>query len=108
MANLVLLLKQFRSICRHNKHISHLFMLYQCILLFATLISPSMCVLVIAGGLYYAWGVGQACSVTLLLLTTVTYTVICINTSQSFQLKVRYCTMPLMPKLVFFVIYFPL
>ena len=106
LANQVLLLQQWRSIMKHNKRISFLFLVYQGILLLSSLINPSVCIFIISGlsgscehgyslnnyisgGLYYAWQVPQALSTTLLIITFVIFTVVCLKCKQDTQLTVR-------------------
>ena len=52
LANQILLLTQWRqTISRFNKQISNLFLVYQALLLFSTLLNPAVSILVIVGEL---------------------------------------------------------
>ncbi len=52
MANLLLLLQQWRVMLYFNKHISVLFLLYQGLLLVSSLIAPAVCILIVVGKIY--------------------------------------------------------
>jgi chitin synthase len=49
LANQVLVLQEWKSIQLFNKNISFLFMIYQGLLLFSSLINPAVSILVIVG-----------------------------------------------------------
>ncbi|KAI8493643.1 hypothetical protein Bbelb_285640 [Branchiostoma belcheri] len=87
LANQILLLNNWKDINKNNKHISMVFLLFQVILLFATIISPSTCILIMAGGLYYGLGVPPWLSLVLFILLTLIFAVICMSYSQDTQLK---------------------
>ncbi|KAI8518018.1 hypothetical protein Bbelb_040350, partial [Branchiostoma belcheri] len=78
VANLVLMIQKWQTMVKNNSNISRLFILYQLLLLFSTLI----------GGLNYAYNVSVTVSMVLLVLTSVAYAMICLYTSQNFQLQV--------------------
>ncbi|XP_052242756.1 uncharacterized protein LOC127852809 isoform X2 [Dreissena polymorpha] len=87
LANLMLLVKEWSTISRLNPRVSVVFLLYQAVLLFATLIGPSSIILVVTGGLTYAWNVNSTTTVILQLIVTVLYAVICLTTSSKTQLN---------------------
>jgi len=49
LANQVLLLQEWKTVSYFNKNISFMFMFYQALLLFSTLINPAVSILVIVG-----------------------------------------------------------
>ena len=49
LANMMLLMKKWNKITRFNHRVSAFFLLYQAVLLFATLIGPSSVILVVSG-----------------------------------------------------------
>ncbi|XP_052265046.1 uncharacterized protein LOC127867732 isoform X2 [Dreissena polymorpha] len=87
LANLMLLVKEWSTISRLNPRVSAVFLLYQAVLLFATLIGPSSIILVVTGGLTYAWHINPTTTVILQLIVTVLYAVICLTTSSKTQLN---------------------
>ncbi|XP_052242760.1 chitin synthase chs-2-like isoform X5 [Dreissena polymorpha] len=87
LANLMLLVKEWSTISRLNARVSVVFLLYQAALLFATLIGPSSIILVVTGGLTYAWNVNPTSTVILQLIVTVLYAVMCLTTSSKTQLN---------------------
>ncbi|XP_078571952.1 uncharacterized protein LOC144859300 [Branchiostoma floridae x Branchiostoma japonicum] len=88
LANQILLLKNWKAINQNNKYISMAFLLFQIVLLLSTVISPSTCILVVTGGLYYGAGVPTWVSFVFLVLLTLIFVLICIYYSQETQLKV--------------------
>ncbi|XP_052786209.1 LOW QUALITY PROTEIN: uncharacterized protein LOC128221647 [Mya arenaria] len=88
LANLMLLIKEWSIISKLNPRVSIIFLVYQAILLFATLIGPSSIILVVTGGLKYAWNIGVTTSVVLQVLVTLGYVATCLLTSSKTQLNV--------------------
>ncbi|XP_052786371.1 uncharacterized protein LOC128221808 [Mya arenaria] len=88
LANLMLLIKEWNIISKLNPRVSIIFLVYQAILLFATLIGPSSIILIVTGGLKYAWNIGVTTSVVLQVLVTVGYAATCLLTSSKTQLNV--------------------
>lgn len=88
IANLMLLLKEWHIIGKLNHRVSILFLIYQAILLFATLIGPSSVVLVISGGLTYGWHWNAITSLVVQLVICIGFTLVCLFTSSNTQLTV--------------------
>ncbi|XP_019640572.1 PREDICTED: uncharacterized protein LOC109482332 [Branchiostoma belcheri] len=88
VANLVLVVQKWKTLVRKNSNISRLFILYQLLLLFATLIGPGTCMLLIAGGMSVAYGVDPVISMVLLVLTSVGFALLCLKTNQNVQLQI--------------------
>ncbi|XP_078679374.1 uncharacterized protein LOC144915027 isoform X2 [Branchiostoma floridae x Branchiostoma belcheri] len=88
LANQILLLKNWKTINQNNKYISMIFLLFQIVLLLSTVISPSTCILIVTGGLYYGVGVPTWLSFVLFVLLTLVFALICMYYSQETQLKV--------------------
>ncbi|KAI8490356.1 hypothetical protein Bbelb_316240 [Branchiostoma belcheri] len=88
LANQILLLKNWKTINQNNKYISMIFLLFQIVLLLSTVISPSTCILIVTGGLYYGVGVPTWLSFVLFILLTLVFALICMYYSQETQLKV--------------------
>ncbi|XP_053392207.1 chitin synthase chs-2-like [Mercenaria mercenaria] len=92
LANMMLLLQQWTYVYKYNHRVSFLFLVYQAVLLFATLIGPSSVVLVICGkihsGLKYSWNWNPVLTLLLQLMICVGFTIICLITSTKTQLTV--------------------
>ncbi|KAI8518014.1 hypothetical protein Bbelb_040310 [Branchiostoma belcheri] len=88
VANLVLVVQKWKTLVTKNSNISRLFILYQLLLLFATLIGPGTCMLLIAGGMSVAYGVDPVISMVLLILTSVGFALLCLKTNQNVQLQI--------------------
>ncbi|XP_078685477.1 uncharacterized protein LOC144918497 [Branchiostoma floridae x Branchiostoma belcheri] len=88
VANLVLVVQKWKTLVTKNSNISRLFILYQLLLLFATLIGPGTCMLLIAGGMSVAYGVDPVISMVLLVLTSVGFALLCLKTNQNVQLQI--------------------
>lgn len=88
IANLMLLIKEWNIISRLNHRVSFLFLIYQALLLFATLIGPSSVILVVSGGLKYGWDWGAIPSLVVQLIVCVGFTLTCLFTSSKTQLNV--------------------
>eukprot|EP00058_Branchiostoma_floridae_P007244 XP_002592732.1 hypothetical protein BRAFLDRAFT_67172 [Branchiostoma floridae] len=87
LANQILLLKNWKDVNKNNKHISMPFLIFQAGLLFSTVVSPSTCILILSGGLYYGVGIPPWLSLVFSILFTLVFAVICIRYSQETQLK---------------------
>ncbi|XP_021377869.1 uncharacterized protein LOC110465974 isoform X2 [Mizuhopecten yessoensis] len=87
IANLLLLVREWKIISKFNQRVSLLFTIYQGLLLFSTLIGPSVVILVVSGGLVYAWNVSSVTTIILQCLTCVGFTIICLYFSQTTQMK---------------------
>ncbi|XP_045184960.2 uncharacterized protein LOC123542969 isoform X2 [Mercenaria mercenaria] len=88
IANLMLLVKEWHIIAKLNHRVSFVFLIYQAILLFATLIGPSSVILVVSGGLKYGWNWGANSSLVIQLIICVGFTMTCLMTSSKTQLNV--------------------
>ncbi|XP_055863773.1 uncharacterized protein LOC106072126 isoform X3 [Biomphalaria glabrata] len=88
LANLMLVIREWRYISLFNHRLGVVFLCYQALLLFSTLIAPSMVILVVAGGLQYAWDVDVISMILLQVFACIIYTFICIYTSQDTQMLV--------------------
>jgi len=89
LANLVLLVSEWKRILKNNDHISFLFMLYQTCLVCSTLIGPSTVILGIVGGMVFSGLAGnEIITIVVISLAILVYTLICLFTSQDFQLRV--------------------
>ncbi|CAH1272482.1 CASKIN2 [Branchiostoma lanceolatum] len=88
VANLVLVVQKWKTLVTKNSNISRLFILYQLLLLFATLIGPGTCMLLIAGGMSIAYGVDPVISMVLLIITSVGFALLCLKTHQNVQLQI--------------------
>ncbi|XP_046329399.2 uncharacterized protein LOC124113182 isoform X2 [Haliotis rufescens] len=86
IANLMLLIKQWQIIRLFNYRVSLLFIVYQGALLFSTLIGPSTVILIVSGGLTFAWEVDSVASVVIQLLICVSFALICLYTSDKTQM----------------------
>lgn len=91
IANLMLVIKEWRLLIRNNQQISPIFILYQAILLFSTLIGPSTVILVVSGGLQYGWNVQPVSSMTVQYITSIFFGIICLFSASATQLKFAKC-----------------
>ncbi|KAH3868291.1 hypothetical protein DPMN_031434 [Dreissena polymorpha] len=87
LANLALLVKEWSTISRLNHRVSVVFLLYQVVHLFATLIGPSSIILVVTGGLTYAWSINPTISVILQVVVMVLFALVCLTSSSKTQLN---------------------
>ncbi|CAH1251640.1 Hypp9108 [Branchiostoma lanceolatum] len=87
LANQFLLLQNWKDVSNNNKYISMVFLLFQVVLLASTIVSPSTCILILTGGLYYGLGVPTWFSIVFFILVTIVFAVICVRYSQETQLK---------------------
>ncbi|XP_060075146.1 uncharacterized protein LOC132554839 [Ylistrum balloti] len=88
IANLILLVREWKIISKFNQRVSIFFTIYQGLLLFSTLIGPSVVILIVSGGLVYAWAVSSVTTIILQCITCVGFTIICLYFSQTTQMKV--------------------
>ncbi|XP_068739017.1 uncharacterized protein [Montipora capricornis] len=89
LANLVLLIREFKTTLRANEHISLLFIFYQAFLVFSTVIGPSTVILIIVGGIMYSGvNMNEITLVVLICILVIAYVMVCLFTSQTFQLRV--------------------
>lgn len=88
IANLMLLVREWKIISKFNQRVSIFFTIYQGLLLFSTLIGPSVVILVVSGGLVYAWSISSVTTIVLQCLTCVGFTLVCLYFSQTTQMKV--------------------
>ncbi|XP_022802804.1 uncharacterized protein LOC111340249 isoform X2 [Stylophora pistillata] len=89
LANLVLLIREWRQTTSNNEHISSLFIVYQAFLVFSTVIGCSTVILVIVGGMVLAGvPIGQITTSVLLSLVVVGYVFVCLYAPPKWQLKV--------------------
>nr|KAG5707324.1 hypothetical protein BaRGS_005291 [Batillaria attramentaria] len=88
LANLMLIVKEWKYVRQFNHRVSNFFLLYQVLLLCSTLIGPSTIVLVVSGGLSYAWDVDIIATVVLQILLCIAFAILCVRTSQTTQLLV--------------------
>lgn len=104
LANQVLLLQEWKTLSYFNKNISIFFMLYQALLLFSSLINPSVSILVIVGGLQFAWSLNPVATTLVMIAITVAYAIVCLYCSQDNQLlvaKVLTCVFAMIMAAVF-------
>ncbi|XP_028399424.1 uncharacterized protein LOC114522855 isoform X2 [Dendronephthya gigantea] len=86
LANLALLISESDITTKNNDSMSFPFILYQAANVFATLISPATVILIMVGGLQYGWKSDPTASLVILLIITFGYGLLCLYTSQDFQL----------------------
>ncbi|XP_057290350.1 uncharacterized protein LOC130613049 [Hydractinia symbiolongicarpus] len=89
LANSIVVLDKHKTIRENNDAISIFFIIYQAVLMISTIIGPSTVLLVIAGGLQYAfpYTVNLVVVLILLILTTLIFTLICLYCKPDTQLK---------------------
>ena len=91
VANLALLISEAGNITKNNSSISILFILFQAVMAFSTIISPATVILIIASGLQGAYKISDEAVlaiIILLLVLSTAYGMICLYTSQKTQLDV--------------------
>ncbi|XP_029657956.2 chitin synthase chs-2-like isoform X2 [Octopus sinensis] len=88
IANLILVVKESRLMMKFNRHISVFFIIYQFVLLLATVIGPATVILVVSGGLQYGWSISPTYSIIIQYVCSALFIIICLSTSGDFQLKV--------------------
>ena len=87
LANLLMLVSDSGIITRGNDSISILYILYQCIMVFSTAISPATVILIIAAGLD-TFHVPYALVVTVVVIIAFLYGLVCLYASPKTQLDV--------------------
>lgn len=89
LANLILLISQWKLTVDNNDYISFAFISYQALLVVSTILGPATVILILASGLSYAHFPidDNFALVIILIIITVGYAIICLYTSQEFQLK---------------------
>lgn len=85
IANLWLLVTKAGKITSKNESISWAFVIYQLIVLAATVIAPATIILIIASGLSRPFNLNNTAILVILMLVSVFYGVICVYTSQKTQ-----------------------
>lgn len=88
MVNLGQLCSNGAKVVKTNDSVSRLFILYQAILLFSSIVNPSTVILIISAGLAVAYDVSEVPIVVTLLIFTVGYGVMCLLFTQKVQLLV--------------------
>lgn len=88
MVNLGQLCSNGKTVAERNDSVSLLFILYQAIMLFSSIINPSTVILIISAGLAVAYGVSEVALVIVLVLVTTGYGIVCLWFSQDVQLRV--------------------
>ena len=89
MANLILLISKARNITKTNNSMSLLFIFFQTIVAFSTVISPATVILIIASGLQGAYHISNGAvlaTIIVLGLLSIFYGVVCLYTSQKTQI----------------------
>ncbi|BFZ23575.1 hypothetical protein BsWGS_26614 [Bradybaena similaris] len=93
LANLMLIIREWQYIALFNHQVSVVFLVYQVLLLFSTLISPGTVILIVSGGLYYGWDVSPVTTVILQVILCVLFAMGCILTaSETHLLMAKICT----------------
>ncbi|RMX38032.1 hypothetical protein pdam_00012310, partial [Pocillopora damicornis] len=89
LANLFLLIVEWKQTWNNNEHISLLFFVYQAFLVFSTVIGGSTVILVIVGGMVLAGvPISHITTSVLLILVVVGYVLVCLYTTPKWQLRV--------------------
>ncbi|XP_014783151.1 uncharacterized protein LOC106878452 [Octopus bimaculoides] len=88
IANLILVVKESRLMMKFNRHISVFFIIYQFVLLLATVIGPATVILVVSGGLQYGWSISPSYSIIIQYVCSAIFIIICLGASGDFQLKI--------------------
>ena len=89
IANLSQLISEAGSITRKNDSVSILFILFQAIMIFSTIVSPATVILVISSGLKSAYNLSLSVTlliITLLIIVSIFYGVVCIYGSPQTQI----------------------
>ncbi|XP_048748701.2 uncharacterized protein LOC125660927 isoform X3 [Ostrea edulis] len=87
LANIISLIKDWTLVRTLNHRVSYLFCIYQIFLLTSTFIGPSTVVIIVAGGLNYAWNFDLTWAVILQFVTCVIYAVICLFKNEKWQMQ---------------------
>uniref|UniRef100_A0A7M5WVI9 chitin synthase n=1 Tax=Clytia hemisphaerica TaxID=252671 RepID=A0A7M5WVI9_9CNID len=88
-ANSVIVLQRHAEIRKNNDAISMPFIIYQVVLLISSIIGPATVLLVIAGGLSYAYeeSISLVGALIAMVIMTTVFTIVCLFCSQNTQLK---------------------
>lgn len=89
LANSMVVINEQKRLRENNNAINLFFIAYQGVLLVSSVIGPSTVLMVVAGGLEYAYPytVNMVVVLILLIVVTVLYTLVCLYCSQDTQLK---------------------
>ncbi|XP_078327748.1 uncharacterized protein LOC111112966 isoform X4 [Crassostrea virginica] len=87
LANIISLIKEWSLIRTLNHRVSYLFCIYQIFLLTSTFIGPSTVIIIVAGGLDYAWDVNVVWAVVLQIAVCLIFTLICIYKNEKWQMQ---------------------
>ena len=91
LANIISLILGLRKITQNNDSVSVLFILFQALMLFSTVISPATVILVIASGLQAAYMFSDEVAlfiISLLLFVSLLYGLVCLFTSPKTQIDI--------------------
>ena len=88
VANLIEVVQSARTITTHNDSMSYLFILYQLVIIFSTLVAPATVILIVSSGLHTAYGLNAYVSIGVLSFVAIAYGLICLYTPEQFQLNV--------------------
>ncbi|XP_060561280.1 chitin synthase chs-2-like [Ruditapes philippinarum] len=88
MANQWLLIKEWSNGKTDKLHVPFLFMVYQIVLLFSTVIGPSSIILVLSGGLKYGKDWSSTVTIPIQIIACICYAIVCILFPQKIQLMV--------------------
>jgi len=89
IANLAVVINSYNKITANNDSISILFILYQFLLVFSTLISPATVILIIVTGLTALDdGLDEVALIVVLCIVSVSYAVICVYATEKTQIDV--------------------
>ena len=86
VANLMQLIVQAKSLVAANDSISYLFITYQMVIIISTAISPATVILIVASGLFSAYGWNTNISVGIVSAVSILYGIMCIKCSEKVQL----------------------
>ncbi|XP_061191089.1 uncharacterized protein LOC133199272 [Saccostrea echinata] len=87
LANIISLIKEWNLIRLLNHRVSYLFCIYQIFLLTSTFIGPSTVIIIVAGGLNYAWNFDVVWAVVLQIAVCVIYALICLFKNERWQMQ---------------------
>ena len=88
VANLIEVVQSARTITTHNDSMSYLFILYQIVIIFTTLVAPATVVLIVSSGLEAAFGVNTYVCFGIMSFVAIAYGLICLYTPEKLQLNV--------------------
>ncbi|XP_062605964.1 chitin synthase chs-2-like [Saccostrea cucullata] len=87
LANIISLIEEWNLIRSLNHRVPFLFCIYQMFLLVSTVIGPSTVIIIVAGGLNYAWNVDLILAVVLQIVVCVIYALICLYKKEKWQMQ---------------------